>query len=193
MPYAGIPIAQKGAPGGVASLGSNGQVPLAQMPELGGAVEVKDSWADDDFGGGESFTRSRAVSFASGELGPQDLVLVVGRAYFEGYMDAFTVHVTGRRNSDVAVHVLRAEATGGAGGGLQGEMSFESLWPSTMQWQGRWFDHEAETDSASVTNWTGPAVNQAWTLNLEAGLQVTGGGDYHEFAWLVNTYILRGE
>ena len=47
MPYVGIPIAQKGAPGGVASLAANGRVPLAQLPtDLGGDGEFRilDVW-----------------------------------------------------------------------------------------------------------------------------------------------------
>ena len=67
MPYAGIPITQKGAPGGVASLGSNGLVPAAQLPDIGGDGEFRilDVWeAMVDEGGEFSDTLTRNVSIS---------------------------------------------------------------------------------------------------------------------------------
>lgn len=46
MPYPGIPLAQKGAAGGVATLGGDGLVPAAQLPDMGGDGEFRilDVW-----------------------------------------------------------------------------------------------------------------------------------------------------
>lgn len=70
MPYAGIPISQKGVPEGVAALDANGRVPAENLPELG-AVTLKaagHATASND--------TTTLATFAPGELSQDDVILI---------------------------------------------------------------------------------------------------------------------